>query len=138
MTALAKPLVLLVEDYDDTRILMKLLLEEKGCRVAEASDGQQAVWLALKELPDLILMDLSMPGMDGWEATRQLRQWEETRLTPIIGLSANCTVDGSGGAIEAGCNYCIDKPVDEEEIDRILSKFLGKFMGSDQLDVEGE
>jgi len=133
-----EPVILLVEDYDDTRYMMKLLLEEKGCRVVEAEDGQQAVWRALDARPDLIFMDLSMPGMDGWEATRQLRQWEELQLIPIIGLSADCTSDWKGGAIEAGCNDCIGKPVDEEEIDRILSVFLTTPRTAVDLDSEEE
>lgn len=133
-----KPVILLVEDYDDTRYYMKLLLETKGCRVVEAEDGQRAVWLALEARPDLIFMDLSMPGMDGWEATRQLRQWEELRLIPIIGLSANCTSDWKGGAVEAGCNDCIGKPVDEDQIDIILSRFLTTPLTAADLDSKEE
>lgn len=82
--------ILIVEDSDDIRTLMKMLLEMKGHRVLEAADGGQAIDRALGERPQLILMDLSMPVMDGWEATRRLRQLEETRRVPIVGLSAHC------------------------------------------------
>jgi CheY-like chemotaxis protein len=119
---------LIAEDYEDTRYIMRLLLEMKGYSVIEAGDGEQAVRLALEERPDLIFMDLSMPVLDGWEATRQLRLREEMGATPIIGLSAYCTGDWQEGAIEAGCNDCIAKPVDEEEINKILSRFPGNFM----------
>jgi CheY-like chemotaxis protein len=131
MASPVKPIILLVEDYEDTRYYMRLLLEIKSCTVIEAGDGEQAVQLALDTRPDLIFMDLSMPVMNGWEATRQLRLIEEMSATPIIGLSAHCTSELLGGAIEAGCNDCIAKPVDEDEIDRILYRFLGDFMGSD-------
>jgi two-component system, cell cycle response regulator DivK len=117
-------IVLVVEDSTDIRLFIKMLLERKGYRVLEATNGRQAIERALEELPHLILMDLSMPVMDGWEATRQLRQLEQTRHVPIVGLSAHCHDEPREVAIRAGCDDCISKPVDDQVLDRILSDFL--------------
>jgi two-component system, cell cycle response regulator DivK len=116
--------ILLVEDSEDIRLLMKMILEMKGHRVVEAADGGEAIKRFLEERPQLILMDLSMPVMDGWEATRRLRQLEETRRVPIVGLSAHCHDEPRELAIRAGCDDCISKPVDEGVLDSILSRFL--------------
>jgi two-component system, cell cycle response regulator DivK len=116
--------ILIVEDSDDIRLLMKAVLELKGYRVIEAADGQQALKLALETPPQLILMDLSMPVLDGWEATRQLRQLEHLREVPIVGLSAHCYGERRDLAIRVGCNDCLPKPVDEQMLDRILSRFV--------------
>jgi CheY-like chemotaxis protein len=114
----------LVEDSDDIRLLMKMVLELKGYHVLEAANGQQAIESALKELPHLVLMDLSIPVMDGWEATRQLCKYERMRHLPIVGLSAHCNGKWREEAIEAGCNDCVQKPVDDQVVNRILSEFL--------------
>ena len=116
--------ILLVEDSDDIRLLMKMFLELKGYRVLEAANGQQAIERSLEGLPHLILMDLSMPVMDGWEATRQLRLLEQTREVPIIGLSAHCHDEPRELAIRVGCNDCISKPVDENVLNGILAEYL--------------
>lgn len=116
--------ILLVEDSDDIRLLLKIILEIKGYRVLEAADGQQALERALEEPLQLILMDLSMPVMDGWEATRQLRLLEQTREVPIVGLSAHCYGERRELAIRVGCNDCIPKPVNDLVLDGILSTFL--------------
>lgn len=115
--------ILLVEDSDDIRLLMKMVLEMKGYRVIEATNGRQAIERALEGRPQLILMDLSMPVMDGWEATRQLRLLEQTREVPIVGVSAHCQ-ERRELAVRAGCNDCVQKPVDEHVLNRILSEFL--------------
>jgi CheY-like chemotaxis protein len=118
--------ILLVEDSDDIRLLMKMILEMKGHRVVEAINGQQALERASQENLQLILMDLSMPVMDGWEATRRLRQLEKLRDVPIVGLSAHCHDHLREAAIRAGCNDCIPKPVDEEVLSGILKEFLNE------------
>lgn len=116
--------ILIVEDSDDIRHMMKFMLEMKGHRVAEAANGREALERAGEEHPRLILMDLSMPVMDGWEATRRLREIEQTRDVPIVGLSAHCQGERRELAIRAGCDDCIPKPVDGDVIDSILSRFL--------------
>jgi CheY-like chemotaxis protein len=116
--------IMVVEDSDDIRLLIKMLLELKGYRVLEAVNGRQAIERALEEQPQLILMDLSMPVMDGWEATRQLRRLEQTREVPIVGLSAHCYGERRDLAIRVGCNDCIPKPVDDHILNKILSEFL--------------
>lgn len=116
--------ILVVEDSDDIRLLMKIVLEMKGYRVLEAMNGKQAIEQAVHERPQLILMDLSMSVMDGWEATRQLRLLEQTRDIPIVGISAHCYGERRELAIKAGCNDCIPKPLDELALNRILSELL--------------
>ena len=116
--------VLIVEDSDDIRRLMKMVLEIKGYRVLEAINGRQAVERAPLEKPDLILMDLSMPVLNGWEATRQLRLLDETRETPIVAVSAYCGDAKHEDALAAGCNACMHKPIDNQKLDEILSRFL--------------
>jgi two-component system cell cycle response regulator DivK len=121
---MAQQTILVVEDSDDIRLLIKMMLEMKGHRVVEATNGRQAIARALEGPLQLILMDLSMPVMDGWEATRQLRLLEQTREVPIVGLSAHCHDEPREVAIRAGCNECISKPVDDRVLNRILSEFL--------------
>lgn len=121
---MAQNTILLVEDSEDIRLLMKMILEMRGHRVVEAADGGEAIKRSLEERPQLILMDLSMPVMDGWEATRRLRLLEQTRDVPIVGLSAHCHDEPRELAIRAGCDDCISKPVDEGLLDDILARFL--------------
>src|SRR5437762_3039899 len=85
----AKKLFLLVEDFEDSRFMMRRLLEMAGYAVIEASDGEQAVALAISEQPELILMDLSLPKLDGLAATRQIRQYKGGENTPIVAISAH-------------------------------------------------
>jgi CheY-like chemotaxis protein len=122
--AAPQPTILIAEDSDDIRLLLKMFLEMRGYRVVEAEHGQQAVERAAREKPDLILMDLSMPVLNGWEATRQLRQVAELRDTPIVALSAHCHDATRQEALDAGCQACVQKPVDDKTLDKILSQFL--------------
>ena len=113
--------ILVADDVEDTRYLLKLLLEMKGHSVFEAVNGEEAVECALKELPDLILMDLNMPVMDGLAAARCLRQHAETSRIPIVALSAH--MDDSlwrERALGCGCNECYAKPLDFEGLDQML------------------
>src|ERR1044071_294173 len=82
------PKILLVEDFDDTRLMMKMWLEKRGYRVIEAETGEQAINLAQSEAPDLIIMDVMMPGMNGLDATQRIRQYQALRRTPIVAVSA--------------------------------------------------
>ena len=115
--------VLLVEDDEDIRTLMRYMLEMKGCRVIEAADGRQAVKLALEMNPDLILMDLNLPVLDGYEATRQIHAHSRTRDVPILAFSAQCSADRRQKAFEAGCLECIQKPLDDDVIDDVVGRY---------------
>jgi CheY-like chemotaxis protein len=115
--------VLVVEDYDDSREFMKFILEYYGCQVVEASNGYEALKVIENQVPDLILMDISMPVMDGLTATRKIREGERTRKLPIIAVTAQ----GHSyykKAIEAGCNDLIDKPLDFNTLQPYLIQYL--------------
>jgi CheY-like chemotaxis protein len=116
--------VLLVEDFEDSRYSLTKLLEIEGYEVVEATDGQQAVNLALTASPDLILMDLSLPIIDGLSATRQIRQHASMHRVPIIALSAHDMLDYQAKAKDAGCNEFVMKPVDFENLMVVMSKYL--------------
>ena len=116
--------ILIAEDTEDIRHLVKFMLELKGCQVLEAAHGKEAVELAPQHKPDLILMDLRMPVLDGLEATRRLRQIPETKNIPIVALSAHCEDGWHGAAIAAGCDDCIMKPIEDQVLAEILSRFL--------------
>src|SRR5215207_10829380 len=103
------PTVLLVEDTEDNRFMMRRLLEMTGYRVVEAMNGEEAVKLAKSESPQLILMDLSLPVIDGLAATRLIRKLPRLEVTPIIAVSAHDTSDFQSEAIKAGCNSYISK-----------------------------
>jgi CheY-like chemotaxis protein len=121
----ALPLVLVVDDFQDNREMFAEFLSISGFRVAEASNGRQAVDLAQKLLPDIILMDLSLPEMDGWEATRVLKADERTRAIPVVALTGHATSGYVGQATEAGCAALLTKPCPPDvlvsEIQRLLS-----------------
>lgn len=111
--------ILLVEDNEMNRDMLSRRLQRKGYDVAMAVDGRQGVEMARAGGFDLILMDMSLPEIDGWEATRQLRAVPETRAVPIIGLTAHAMAGDREKALEAGCNDYDTKPV---ELPRLLSK----------------
>jgi two-component system, cell cycle response regulator DivK len=119
-----KPLVLLVDDYADNREAYALYLRFKGYRVEEAEDGHEALERAFQTRPDLIVMDLSLPGLDGWEATRTLKQDRRPRDVPVIALTGHALEGQSESARAAGCDAFITKPCEpnvlEAEIRRIL------------------
>lgn len=118
-------IILVTEDVDDNRLLMKLLLEHHGHDVDTAENGQQAILAASKRLPDIILMDMRMPVMDGLTAARLLRDAPATRAVPIIALSAYGKDKAwCDRAKAAGCNACIGKPVDYEDLERVISRCL--------------
>ena len=121
----AKPLtVLLVEDTEDNRFMMRRLLEMAGYRVIEAMNGEEAVKLAKAESPQLILMDLSLPVIDGLAATRLIRKLPEFAATPIIAVSAHDTSDFQSEAIDAGCNSYVTKPIDFNELEELIEQLL--------------
>jgi CheY-like chemotaxis protein len=111
--------ILLVEDNEMNRDMLSRRLERKGHQVVIAVDGQQAQALAASEMPDLILMDMSLPVMDGWEAARRLKAGEQTKQIPIIALTAHAMAEDEHKALEAGCDDYDTKPV---ELLRLLEK----------------
>jgi CheY-like chemotaxis protein len=104
------PLVLVVEDYQDAREMYAAYLQFSGYRVAEASNGLEAVEQARELLPAIILMDLALPKMDGWEATRLLKSDERTRNIPIVALTGHALAGHAEGARQAGCDAFVTKP----------------------------
>lgn len=117
--------VLVVEDTEDNRFMMRRLLEMTGYRVIEARNGEEAVEVTRLELPSLILMDLSLPVIDGLEATRLIRQVPELAKIPIVAVSAHEKADFQSEAIQAGCNAYVTKPIDYAELERLISDLLG-------------
>ena len=119
------PLILVVDDYQDAREMYAEYLQFSGFRVAEAKNGNEAVEQAFALKPDLILMDLSLPGMDGWEATRRLKADEATRRIPIVALTGHALAGASEGARKAGCDSFVTKPCLPDdlvvEVKRMLS-----------------
>ena len=118
------PKVLLVEDTEDNRFMMRRLLEMSGYRVVEAMNGEEAVNLARAEQPQLILMDLSLPVIDGLAATRLIRKLPHCGSTPIIAVSAHDTSDFQSEAIEAGCNSYVTKPIDFNDLEELIAQLL--------------
>ena len=112
--------VLVVEDFEDNRFMMRRLLEMSGYRVIEAVNGKQAVEAAISERPDLILMDLSLPMLDGLAATRRIREAEGLGRVPIVAVSAHDSADFHTEALAAGCNEYVTKPIDFDHLVRIL------------------
>ena len=116
--------ILVVEDVDVNRDLVVQLLED-DYEVIEAVNGEEAVALAGRERPDLILMDLSLPVMDGWEATRQIKANDDLKSVPVIALTAHAMKGDEEKAKAAGCNDYMSKPVDENELFAKVAKYLG-------------
>ena len=115
--------VLLVEDIEDSRFMMRRLLEMSGYRVIEAANGREAVEYAERECPDLILMDLSLPEVDGLTATRLIRQLERLCATPIVALTAHDAAEFHARAMAAGCNEYVTKPVDFDRLERVVGRY---------------
>ena len=108
--ATGQPLVLVVEDYQDAREMYAAYLSFSGYRVAEATNGVEAIEKTLELMPDIILMDLALPRMDGWEATRRLKLDERTRHIPIVALTGHALAGHAEGARQAGCDSFVTKP----------------------------
>ena len=113
------PKILLVEDNEMNRDMLSRRLSRNGYEIAVAIDGRQGVDMAVSERPDLILMDLSLPVMDGWEATRQVKANPATQAIPVIALTAHAMVQDKERALAAGCDDFDTKPV---ELPRLLEK----------------
>jgi len=119
-----KKTVMVVEDFEDNRFMMRRLLEMSGYAVLEAVNGEEAVDLAVKEQPSLILMDLSLPLLDGLAATRRIRAYSGLRDVPIVAVSAHDTSDFHAEALAAGCNDYVTKPIDFDQLEELLRRLI--------------
>jgi len=126
----SQKLFLVVEDFEDSRFMMRRLLEMAGYSVLEASDGEQAVKMAVDARPALILMDLSLPKLDGLAATRQIRQQKGLKKVPILAVSAHDSPESRTEALAAGCNEYVTKPIDFDQLNALLEKFVPQPKGS--------
>ena len=122
--------MLLVEDNEDNRTIYSTVLRHLGYQVIEAVDGLQAVALARSEHPDLNLMDISLPGMDGWEATRVLREDPSTRAIPIVALTAHALADDRKRAMEVGFDSYLAKPVEPNAVIAEVRRLIGSAGGT--------
>ena len=118
--------ILLVEDNDINRDMMLRRLQRRGFTVLTAVDGQQAVDLTRSEKPDLVLMDMSLPILDGWAATRQIKNDDAVKQIPIIGLTAHAMVGDREQALQAGCDDYATKPVEFEKLIELMNRLLPK------------
>ena len=116
--------ILVVEDYEDASLAMRLALEDRGYHILEASDGAQAVEVAARERPQIILMDLNLPVMDGLAATERIRSNPNLRDTVIVAVTAYSDQDYRSRALAAGCNAFVSKPIDIEWLNELLTELL--------------
>jgi two-component system cell cycle response regulator DivK len=116
--------ILVVEDNPDNRTLISDLLHALGYEVVEAIDGIQGIEMTVKEKPSLILMDLSLPRKDGWEATREIKADESVKHIPIIALTAHAMMGDRERALEAGCDDYISKPINLSELSGKIREYL--------------
>ncbi len=126
MTIRPCPIILVVDDYSDNRVLLSAWLRAKGYSVIEARNGKECLLQAHRSNPDLILMDLAMPEMDGVEATRRIRQRNVFSRTPIFVISAYATREVQADALAAGCNEVFAKPLDLESLLKQIRLTLGQ------------
>lgn len=119
-----------MEDTEDNRQMMKKLLELSGYRVVEAINGEEAVSAAMEVRPSIILMDLSLPVIDGLAATRRIRSFPGLEVVPIVAVSAHDSADFHAEALAAGCNAYITKPIDYIELEEIVGRLLSEHRGS--------
>ncbi len=116
--------ILYIEDNPDNRLLVRRILMVEDYEVVEAEDGPSGIEAALRERPDLILMDMNLPEMDGYELTRRLRELPELDGTPIIAMTANVMHGDREKSLEAGCDGYIPKPIDVDALPRQIEQFL--------------
>ena len=116
--------ILVVEDYDDVRRMLKILLESEKFRVLEAATGSEALEVIKDEHPDAILMDLALPGIDGFETIRRIRTIDGFQNTPIVVLSAYTGVSTYETALRAGSSYVMAKPIDFDDLAALLKDIL--------------
>ena len=127
-----QPLVLVTDDHEDTRLLFRMLLGLRGYEVIEAADGEQAVQLAESASPDLILMDGTLPLLDGLGATRRIRKLRNGRKTPIVFICGRAEPTFRAIAFDAGCDELLLKPLNFELLGSVLDKHLGQATAAPQ------
>ena len=116
--------ILYIEDNSDNRLLVRRILEAEGYRVLEAADGETGIALVQTDQPDLILMDINLPDIDGYEVTRRLRAIPELAEVPILALTANALKGDREKSLDAGCNSYIRKPIDVDAFPQQISEYL--------------
>ena len=119
-----KPTILVVDDFDDTRLLLRTWLERKGFQVIEAENGHEAVAQAESQRPDLIIMDLEMPGLDGLAATRKIRDMQELKSVPVLAVSAYGADQFREDALAAGCNEYVSTPFEPEDLEKLIRSLV--------------
>lgn len=123
-TQAGKRTILVVDDFDDTRLLLKTWLEKKGFNIVEAENGNQAVSLALQVRPDLIIMDMQMPELDGLAATRKIRSIRELDGIPVLAVSAYGAQQFRAEALAAGCSEYVSTPFEPDNLEQVINSFL--------------
>ncbi|HEX8558650.1 MAG TPA: response regulator [Pyrinomonadaceae bacterium] len=118
------PVVMLVEDFRDTREVMRRMLELQGCRVVEATNGQEAIEISQRGGLDLVLMDLNMPVLDGFNATLRIREYERTRDVPVVAVTAYDSAESRAAAGAVGCCDYVVKPLDLDHIAALLRRLV--------------
>lgn len=118
------PTILLIEDNEQNRYLATFLLERNGYAVVSAPDGPRAIAMAQALVPDLILLDIQLPAMDGYTVARNLREFEALRLTPVIAVTSYAMVGDRAKALAAGCNGYIEKPINPDTFVAEIAAFL--------------
>lgn len=114
------PIVLIVEDHEDTRMMLKILLGMSGCRVFEAADGERATCVAEEVHPDLILLDMQIPLLDGIAVTRLIRNHPTLKRVPIVAVTGNADPRFQAETLKTGCDYCLAKPIDFDRLDELI------------------
>ena len=120
----SKPTILVVDDFDDTRLLLRTWLERKGFKVIEAENGNEAVAQAESKRPDLIIMDLEMPELDGLAATRKIRNMNELKSVPVLAVSAYGADQFREDALAAGCNAYVSTPFEPEDLENLIRSLV--------------
>lgn len=124
MQKVSKPVILVVDDFDDTRLLLRTWLERKGFQVIEAENGNEAVSKAENIRPNLIIMDLEMPELDGLAATRKIRSLKELEKIPVLAVSAYGAEQFRDDALAAGCDEYVSTPFEPEALEKLIRSYV--------------
>lgn len=119
-----KERILIVEDNPQNMRLLEMVLRARNCALLKATDGEEALDVAMRERPDLIIMDIQLPKLNGLEVTRKLRETPELRHTPIIGVTAYAMKGDKERVIESGCDAYLSKPINTRELPELIAQML--------------